>query len=79
MHNEDGDPTGIPRRAPRVLFAEAAARAGLIRLGESLDPAQVDYATEIVTLCARIVDRFAHPEHALDTVGDELRARLFEL
>jgi hypothetical protein len=62
MHNEDGGPTGTPRRDPRALFTEAAVRAGLIGPGDALDRAQVDFATEIVTLCARIADRFAHPE-----------------
>jgi hypothetical protein len=77
MHNEDGDPTGILRRDPHALFTEAAVRAGLIRPGEFLDPKQVDFATEIVTLRARMVDRFADPEPAKDTVGDVLWARLF--
>jgi hypothetical protein len=79
MHNKDGDPTSSPMRDPRALFTEAAVRAGLIRPGELLDAKQFDFATEIVTLCARVVDRFADPERAEDTVGDVLRARLFEL
>jgi hypothetical protein len=53
-------------------------RAPPFHPGELLDPREVDFATEIVTLRARIVDRFAHPERAEDTVGDVLRARLFE-
>jgi hypothetical protein len=55
-----------------------AIRARPIHLGKLLDPREVDFATEIVTLCARIVDRFAHPEGVEETVGD-VRARLFEL
>jgi hypothetical protein len=66
-------------RDPRALFADAAVRAGLIRPGDPLDPMQVDFATEIVTLCARIVDRFPDPGRVQDTVGDVLRERLFEL
>ena len=75
----DGDPTGASMCDPRALFADAAVRAGLIRPGDPLDQMQIDFATEIVTLCARIVDRFPNPSRAQDTVGDVLRKRLFEL
>lgn len=79
QHDPDGDPTVASMRDPRALFADAAVRAGLIRPGDPLDQIQIDFATEIVTLCARIVDRFPHPGRAQDTVGDVLRERLFEL
>jgi hypothetical protein len=79
MYTKDGDPTRLPMRDPRALFTEAAVRAGLIRPGELLEARQVDFATEIVTLCARMVDRFTNAEREQDTVGDELRARPFEL
>lgn len=78
-HDSDGDPTGASMRDPRALFADAAVRASLIRPGAPLDQMQVDFATEIVTLCARIVDRFPDPGRVQDTVGDVLRKRLFEL
>jgi hypothetical protein len=68
MYDEDGDPAGPPMRDPRAP----------IHPGELLDPREVDSVTEIVTLCARIVDRFAQPERVEDTLGDVLRARLFE-
>jgi hypothetical protein len=78
MQDLDLDPTRFPTRDPRALFIDAALRAGLIRSGDPLDQMQVDFATEIVTLCARIVDRFPNPECLQDTVGDVLRERLFE-
>jgi hypothetical protein len=64
---------------PRACFVEAAVRAGLIRPGDPLDQVQVDFATEIVTLCARITDRYPDPESPEDTIGDRLRALLYEL
>ena len=70
---------GIPASQIRVLFAEAAVRAGVIRPGDPLDEMQVDFATEIVTLCARLVDRYPNPERLVDTVGDVIRGQLFEL
>jgi hypothetical protein len=79
MHNQDTDLTGLPRRDPRALFTDAAVRARLIRPGDPLDQMQVDFAIEIVTLCARIVDRYPDPGRVQDTVGDALRERLFEL
>ncbi len=79
-HNDlDGDPTATSVRDPRALFGETAVRAGLIRPGDPLDQMQVDFATEIVTLCALVVDRFPNPERTQDSVGDLLRERLFEL
>ena len=79
MQDSDSDPTEIPMGNPRTLFTDAAVRAGLIRPGDPLDQMHVDFASEIVTLCAQIVDRFPDPGRVQDTVGDVLRARLFEL
>jgi hypothetical protein len=79
MQDPDSDPTGFPTRDPRALFTDAAVRAGLIQPGDPLDPLQTDFAIEIVTLCARIVDRFSDPGRVQDTVGDVLRERLFTL
>jgi hypothetical protein len=56
----------------------AAVRAGLIRPGDPLDEMQVDFATEIVTLCAWLVDRYPNPECTEDTIGDIIRGQLFE-
>jgi hypothetical protein len=64
---------------PRACFVAAAMRAGLIRPGDPIDEMQVDFAIEIVTLCARIADRYPNPECTKDTVGDVIRGQLFEL
>ncbi len=70
---------GAPTHAPRVLFAAVAVRAGLIRPGDPLDQNLVDYALEIVTPAARIPDRYPNPACTDDTVGDAIRAHLFEV
>ncbi len=70
---------GIPAREIRTLFAEAAVRAGVIRPGDPIDQMQVDFAHEIVTLCARVADRYPNPECTEDTIGDVIRGQLFEL
>lgn len=61
-----------------MLFAAAAERAGLIRPGDPLDQNMVDYALEIVTLAARIADRYPNTSCTDDTVGDAIRAHLYE-
>jgi hypothetical protein len=67
------------KAGPRSCFLAAAVRAGLIRPGDPIDKMQVDFAHEIVTLCARISDRYSNPDCIEDTIGDVIRARLFEL
>jgi hypothetical protein len=54
-------------------------RAGVIRPGDPIDQMQVDFAHEIVTLCARLADRYPNPECTEDTIGDVIRGKLFEL
>lgn len=76
-HPLDGD--GAPTHKPRVLFAAAAARVGLIRPDDPLDQNLFDYALEIVTLATRTADRYANPSNSADTVGDAIRMQLFEL
>ena len=72
------DEDAAPTHEPRALFAAAATRAGLIRPGDPLDQNMVDYALEIVTLAARIADRYASTACDDDTVGDAIRAHLYE-
>jgi hypothetical protein len=79
MHLDDSFLAGIPAIEIRALFAQAAVRAGVIRPGDPIDQMQVDFATEIVTLCARLVDRYPNPECTEDTIGDVIRGQLFEL
>ena len=75
-HPLDGD--GAPIGEPRVLFTAAAVRAGLIQPGQLLTEDLVDFATEIVTLAARIADGYPNPACEEDTVGDAIRAKLYE-
>lgn len=79
MQDSDSDSIDIPMGNPRALFTDAAVRTGLSRSADPLNQMQVDFAIEIVTLCAQIVDCFPDPGRVQDTVGDVLRARLFEL
>lgn len=58
---------GAQTHKPRVLFAAAAERAGLIRPGDPLDQNLVDYTLEIVTLTARIADQYASTVYKEDT------------
>lgn len=63
---------------PRILFTEAAVRAGLIQPGQLLTEDLVDFATEIVRLASRIADGYVNPSCEEDTVGDSIRAQLYE-
>jgi hypothetical protein len=63
----------------RSLYVQAAVRAGVIRSGDALTRQHYDFAVEIVTLCARLVDRYPNPERSEDTIGDVIRNQLFEL
>ena len=71
----DGSPVG----EPRTLFTAAAIRVGLIQPGPMLTEDLVDFAVEIVTLAACIADRYPSPSCEADTVGDDIRAQLFEM
>lgn len=79
MNLDDSFLAGIPASEIRVLFAEAAVRAGIIRPGDPIDQMQVDFAHEVVTLCARLADRYPNPECIEDTIGDVIRGQLFEI
>jgi hypothetical protein len=72
------DKDGTPTHPPRVLFAAAATRVGLIRAGDALDQNLVDFALEVVTLAARVADGYPNPACDDDTVGDAIRAHLYE-
>jgi hypothetical protein len=72
MNPDAGFQAGIPAREIHALFAEAAVRASMIR---PIDPMQVGFARESVTLCARVDDRYPSPECREDTVGDVIRGR----
>jgi hypothetical protein len=70
---------GVPASDIRSLYVQAAIRAGLIRPGDALTREHYDFAVEIVTLCARLVDRYSNPERPDGTIGDVIRSQLFEL
>jgi hypothetical protein len=61
---------------PRVLFTAAARRVGLIGPLDKLDESLIDYALEIMTIAARIGDRYTNPSCEEDIVGDDIRAPL---
>lgn len=79
MNLDESFLAGIPASEIRSLFAQAAVRTGVIRPGDPIDQIQVDFAHEVVTLCARIADRYPNPEYIKDTIGDVIRGQLFEL
>jgi hypothetical protein len=79
MNPDESFQAGIPAREIQALFTEAAVCAGVIRPGDPIDQMQVDFAIEIVTLCARLVDRYPNPECIGDTIGDMMRGQMFEL
>lgn len=76
-HPLEGD--AAPKGEPRELFAAAAVRVGLIPQGDPIDQNLVDFAMEIVTLAARVADRYTNPDCADDTVGDVIRGHLFDV
>ena len=79
MNPDESVMSGLPAEEIRQHFSLAAARAGHSRPGEPIDQTQIDFATEIVTICARLLDRYPHPECRYDTLGDLVRGQLFEL
>jgi hypothetical protein len=79
MNLDESFMAGIPACEIRPLFTEAAVRAGVIRQGDLIDQKHVDFATEIVAICAQLVDRYPNPERIEDTIGDVIRGQLFEL
>lgn len=76
-HPLDGD--AAPMHEPRVLFAAAAVRVGIIRAGNPLEEHLVDYALEIVSLAARIADRCPNPSNSSETAGDLIRMHFFNV
>jgi hypothetical protein len=79
MNPDKSFQAGIPTREIRTLFADATVRASVIRPGNPIDQMQVDFATEIVTPCARLVDRYPNPECTEDTIGDVITGQPLEL
>lgn len=74
MENENEDPVG---QAPRKVFANLAARAGLIKPGDPLDENLAQFAFMLVARCAGIGDRYGDGECGGDA-GEYIRAELGE-
>ncbi len=72
MENED-DPVGATE--PRARFAKLAEKVGLIRPGDSIDQNLVDFAFEVVGLCATIADACGD-EDCGGNAGAHIRAEL---
>lgn len=78
--NEDDDPVGAPPvHDPVAQFTALAVAHGLIRPGDKLDQNMIDYAAGAVALAAAIADQYVNPDCPEDTVGDHIRAVLFEV
>ena len=75
MENEDADPVGGPAADPLQTYADVAVKHGLIRGGDELDQNMIDFAAELVTLCARIGDGYGDGE-AGGNAGEHIRAEL---
>jgi hypothetical protein len=76
--NEDDDPVGPAVHDPVAQFTALAVEHGLIRDGDRLDQNMIDFATGVVSLCAAVADGYVNPSCPEDTVGDHIRAELFE-
>jgi hypothetical protein len=79
MNPDESFQAGIRAREIRSLFAEIAVHAGVSRPGDPIDQMQVDFAAELLALCAWLVDRYPNPECIEDTIGNVLGGKLFEL
>lgn len=80
IENEDGDPIGRVDLdlSPVAKFTALAVQCGLIRPGDKLDQNVLDLCAGVVSLCAGVADEYENPSCPEDTVGDHLRAVLFE-
>ena len=78
VEDEDGDPVGPPPRDPVALFTQAAVDAGLIKQGDKLDQNVIALCTSVVDACAAIGDQYRIPDMPEDTVGDHIRAELYD-
>lgn len=75
MENEDSDPVG---RDPIARFTAAAVDVGLIEPGQALDPKVAALCNLVVDMAASIGDLYPVPDQPDDTVGDVIRAELYD-
>lgn len=79
QEDEDADPVGPgPSGDPIALLTAQAVRVGLIRQGDKPDQMLVDFWMAAVDASAVIADSFRDPENEENTVGDVIRAQLYE-
>ena len=80
--DEDADPVGpgpdpVPRD-PMLLLTQEAVRLGFIKEGDKPDQMLVDFWMSAVAASAAIADQFPDPENDEHTIGDIIRADLYE-
>lgn len=81
IENEDADPVGQAQddmHDPVAKFTALAAQFGVIRAGDKLDQNIIDLCAGVVGLCAGVADEYENPSCPGGTVGDHIRAVLFE-
>lgn len=75
MANQDHDHAGPPAVDAIGLYTELAVDAGLIREGDKLDQAQIDFATALVERCACLGDWYSRHDDD-GNAGEHIRAEL---
>lgn len=80
VDRDEGDTTSPEpaARDPLELLTREAVRVGLIREGDKPDQMLVDSWMSAIDASAALADRFRDPDHGEHTVGDVIRAHLYE-
>jgi hypothetical protein len=65
-------------RDPVGLFTEAAVHAGVIRDGDKLDDSLMELCQRVASIAGVIGDNYRISEEPRKTVGDVIRAYLYE-
>lgn len=75
IEHEDDDPVGEGSlHDPLAVFTRLAVKHGLIREGDKLDQNMIDFAVDVVGICADIADGY-DDEHG--NAGEHIRAELW--
>jgi hypothetical protein len=78
MEDENLDPVGPPDRDVLERLTAAAVDVGLLRAGDKPDQSLIDFWMRAVDACATVADHYPNPDCPEDTVGDAIRAELYE-
>ena len=78
QENEKAAPVGHVDHDPVAKFTALAVQFGVIRPGDALDQKLIDLCAGVVGLCAEVADDYSNPSCPEDTIGDHIRAVLFE-